>query len=137
LDLGGHTVAQELIRDCSVRKKWGFPIVGSIGVLALFFAPALLPSAHAQNAEKTRRVVQHVAPEYPVSLRAAHVAGLVRLSITISPSGNVTKIDLLGGNAIFSDSAIRAVKKWKYAPAATETTNEVQIRFNPDAPDKP
>jgi len=134
----GDKVAQEVIADCASRKNWGFAIVGSIVVLALFFAPALLSSAHAQKAEKTgRRVLHNVAPEYPVSLRAAHVGGLVRLSITISPSGNVTRVDVLGGNAIFSDSAIRAVKNWKYAPAATETTNEVQIRFNPDSPDKP
>jgi TonB family protein len=78
--------------------------------------------------------VQNVKPEYPESLRAAHVGGLVRLNVTVSPNGNVTRIDLIGGNAIFSESAIKAVMKWKYAPAASETTDEVQIRFNPDSP---
>lgn len=103
--------------------------------IAFLFAFAILPAAQAQKATKPhRRLLLNVTPEYPNTLRSAHVGGLVRLNVTVSPNGNVTRIDLLGGNPIFSESAIKAVTKWKYAPAAAETTTEVEIRFNPDSP---
>ncbi|MFY9558698.1 MAG: energy transducer TonB [Terriglobales bacterium] len=134
----GDTVAQEVVRDCSFREKWSTAIVGSLAALALFLAPALLPAAHAQKAEKPpRRVVQKVKPDYPMTMRAAHLGGLVRLRVTVSPSGNVTRIELLGGNAIFSESATKAVAKWTFAPAAVETTEEIQVRFNQDSPNTP
>jgi TonB family protein len=126
-------VAQELVRDRSNRKKWSAVIAGSIAALAL--TAALVPSAHAQKAVRLpRRVVVNVTPEYPVSLRAAHIGGMVRLNVTVSPAGDVVRIELLGGNAILADSATKAVTKWKYAPSGSETTNEVQMRFNPDSP---
>jgi len=127
-------VAQQLVRAGSIHAKTSMAATVAAVVLAL----VSLPASYAQKSEKpARRVVEHVTPEYPVSLRAAHVGGLVRLSVTVSSSGNVTKIDLIGGNAIFSESAIKAVTKWKYAPSAAETTAEVQIRFNPDSPSVP
>jgi TonB family protein len=56
----------------------------------------------------------------------------VRLTVTVLPNGDVAKVDILGGNPIFVASAINAVRKWKYAPAASQTKEEVQINFTPD-----
>src|SRR5437764_14066861 len=107
---------------------------GISGVALVVFALVFSHSAYAQKIDKSRRVVQNVKPDYPTSLRMAHVGGIVKLNVTVAPGGSVLKIELLGGNPIFAESAIKAVTKWKYAPAATETTNELEFHFNPDSP---
>ncbi|MBI3475288.1 MAG: TonB family protein [Acidobacteria bacterium] len=106
--------------------------------LAALLSFSLIPNAHAQNDQKSpktpRRLLVNIKPDYPLPMRNAHIGGMVRMNVTVSPAGNVTKIELIGGNAVFSESAVKAVMKWKYAPAATETTDELQFRFNPDSP---
>lgn len=127
-------MSQEAVRNSSDRKKGSAAIAGLAAALTL--TTALVPAGQAQKALRApRRVLVNVTPEYPVSLRAAHIGGTVRLSVTVSAGGDVIRVELLGGNAILADSATKAVTKWKYAPAATETTNEVQVRFNPESPD--
>ena len=106
--------------------------------LAVLLSSSPIPNAHAQNEQKPQKTARHlllnIKPDYPLPMRNAHIGGTVRMNVTVSPAGNVTKIELIGGNAVFSESAIKARMKWKFAPAATETTDEVQFRFNPDSP---
>jgi TonB family protein len=59
------------------------------------------------------------------------IGGTVRLEITISPKGNVENAKVLGGNPILAESAVAAVKKWKFVSAATSTTTTVALDFNP------
>jgi len=122
----GDTVSQVFVR-----------LFGSLA-LAVLLSSSPIPNAHAQNEQKSqktsRRLLLNIKPDYPLTMRSAHIGGMVRMNVTVSPVGNVIKIELIGGNAVFSESAIKAVMKWKYAPAATETTDEVQFRFNPDSP---
>jgi TonB family protein len=102
--------------------------------MVLVCAAVLNPAIHAQKPVKpARRIVQRVTPEYPASLKSARVFGLVRLNVTVAPGGDVTRMDVLGGNAIFSDCATKAVRKWKFAPSSAETMEEVEIRFNPES----
>lgn len=108
-------------------------VVSSL-VLALSLGVSPIPVWAQSKTKSGRRVVVNIKPEYPLTMRNAHIGGIVRMNVTVSPAGNVTKIELIGGNAIFSESAIKAVMKWKFSPAAAETTDEIQIRFNPDSP---
>jgi TonB family protein len=39
------------------------------------------------------------------------------LEVTITPKGTVESAKVLGGNPILAESAVTAVKKWKYATA--------------------
>jgi TonB family protein len=78
-----------------------------------------------------RKVVVRVNPEYPETLRIAQIGGLVRLSATVQPNGTVTQVDIRGGNPILAEKAQQAVMKWKYAPAASQTVEEVSLSFSP------
>jgi TonB family protein len=123
-------MATEFMRCVSIRGR----LVFSIATPALCLGSAGTLTAAAQKTDKVgRRVLQNVKPDYPAVLRAAHLGGTVRLTVTVSASGNVTKIELLGGNPVLAESAIKAVTRWKFAPAAAPTSEEVQITFNPDA----
>ena len=101
--------------------------------LLLFLAPVSPSIAQVERVDKSnRRVVRTSEPDYPTIVKNAHIGGSVRLNVTVLANGDVAKVDILGGNPIFVASAITAVRKWKYAPAATQTKEAVQINFTPD-----
>ena len=98
-----------------------------ICTMALSFLPL-----HAQKPEKVlRRKVYSVDPVYPDLLKRSNIGGVVRLLIVISPKGQVETVNQLGGNAALLEAAVNAVKKWKYAPADNESTQEISITFDP------
>ncbi len=87
---------------------------------------------HAQKTEKTpRKKIYSIEPVYPDMLRRSNIGGVVRLLVVISPKGTVSTVNQLGGNAALVEAAVRAVKKWKYAPGESESTEEVTITFDP------
>ena len=98
-------------------------------LLFSFFAIAL----HAQKAEKPpRKLLVKTTPDYPWDLRRSHIGGLVRLNLVIAPSGAVDRVTVLGGNPILAETASKAVKRWKYAPADAETNQQVEVEFDPN-----
>ncbi len=80
---------------------------------------------------KPRKVITQVAPVYPPDLKRASIGGTVRLDIVVSPKGHVDYVQVAGGNPILVEAATRAVKQWKYAPAAASTNIRVNLRFDP------
>ena len=78
-----------------------------------------------------RQLTTRVEPVYPQVLQMRSIGGIVRLKITITPGGGVKNVQLLGGNPILAEAAVAAVEKWRYAPASSRTTTEVQIPFDP------
>ena len=103
--------------------------------LALLVLMAPVSPSNAQVAQvdrSKRKVVRTSEPDYPTIVKNAHIGGSVRLNVTVLANGDVAKVDILGGNPIFVASAINAVRKWKYAPAASQTKEEIQINFTPD-----
>ena len=101
--------------------------------LLLLLAPVSPSNAQVAQVDRSRRkVVRTSEPDYPAIVKNAHIGGSVRLNVTVLPNGDVAKVDIMGGNPIFVASAINAVRKWKYAPAASQTKEEVQINFTPD-----
>jgi len=102
-----------------------------LATLFIVMASACI-ALHAQKTDKTlRKRIASVDPVYPELLRRSNIGGVVRLLVVISPKGTVETVNQLGGNAALLEAAVTAVKKWKYAPADTETTQEVSITFDP------
>ena len=100
------------------------------GVACLAVPMALPPSARAAD-RPTRKLVYKENPGYPLTLREAHIGGVVRLEIVISAKGIVDSISPLGGNPVLVEAASTAVRKWKYAPADAETKTQVEFTFDP------
>jgi TonB family protein len=70
-------------------------------------------------------------PEYPDLLKRAQIGGLVRLKATVLINGTVSDVAVVGGNPVLAESAMSAIKRWRYAPAATQTVEDIAINFNP------
>ena len=101
-------------------------------LLCAFLFSGSTPWAHAQKSDKTpRKPVYKESPGYPVTLREAHIGGVVRLEIVISAKGNVDSVLPLGGNPVLVEAASAAVRKWKYVPADSESKTQVEFTFDP------
>ena len=108
-------------------------IMSALAALALatimFGVPnRLLAQAHEGASE--RKLVARVEPEYPDTLKRLYIGGVVRVEIVVNGNGNVQTTELLGGNPILGQSAMKAIKQWKYEPGSKEKLI-VQLEFDP------
>ena len=105
------------------------------GIRSLFYCFLLVsscvPLSHAQDTE--RKVLKKVDPQYPSILKRRGIGGTVRLRVVVKADGAVKDVDVLGGNAALADSAVEAVRQWKFAPASGETTVSVSVKFDPNS----
>lgn len=101
-------------------------------VCGLLAVHAYIVPVQAQKMDSTRKALYKVSPHYPQDLKKNGIGGVVRLLLVISARGTVEKVSPIGGNAALVDAATLAVKQWKYAPADSATSTEVQFDFQPN-----
>jgi TonB family protein len=87
-------------------------------------------SGRAQE-EITRKVKTKVAPAYPELARRMSISGVAKVQIVVAPNGSVKSAKILGGHPLLANAALDAVKKWRFDPAAEETTGIVEFKFDP------
>ena len=80
----------------------------------------------------TRKVATRIAPSYPELAKRMHVQGTVKVEAVVRPNGTVKSTRVLGGSPVLVEAAADAVRKWKFEAAPNETTEVVQITFQPD-----
>ena len=61
-------------------------------------------------------VVKKVAPAYPPTAMQLRKEGAVELMATISKEGSVAGVRVLSGDLMLANSAVAAVKQWRYRP---------------------
>jgi protein TonB len=71
-------------------------------------------------------LIRRVQPLYPVVARTAHISGTVRLRAIIATDGTVRQLEVLSGNPILAQSAIAAVREWRYRPTRLDG-NDVEV----------
>jgi TonB family protein len=101
-------------------------------LVLIFLLMLTVVPAPAQDATppQERKVVLRVNPAYPDLARRMHLAGVVKLQVTIAADGSVKSVSPLGGNPVLLKSAQEAVSRWKYTPAPEETREVVELRFD-------
>jgi protein TonB len=95
-----------------------------IAVAALMLLPMTL------TAQDARKIKKQVVPNYPEMAREMHVAGAVKLEVTVAPSGKVKDAKVLGGHPLLAQAAMDAVKGFQYEPAPQETSTVVVFNFS-------
>jgi TonB family protein len=96
----------------------------------IFVGGLMLLQSALLLADDNRKVLKQVAPVYSELARRANITGTVKVEVTIAPNGTVKSTKLVGGSPLLADSALEAVKGWKYEPASAETTTVVIFNFN-------
>jgi TonB family protein len=100
-------------------------------IMSLFVSSApLMAQGHDPNSSD-RKVLTRVEPEYPDALKRLYIGGVVRVEVVVAPNGAVKSTKLLGGSPILGQSTMKAVKQWKYAPAASDEVLTVKLEFDP------
>jgi len=61
-------------------------------------------------------LLQKTIPVYPPIAKAARVSGTVVLQATISKSGTIENLRVIGGPAMLQQAAMDAVRQWRYKP---------------------
>jgi len=75
-------------------------------------------------------LIKKVAPSYPVLMQTARMTGHVVLDAIIHPDGTIGDITVLQStNDAFAQSAIAAVKQWRYTAPGFEGILTVTVNF--------
>src|SRR6201988_1191888 len=90
---------------------------------------ALLAGGMSATAQTERKVTHREEPDYPELAKNLNLHGTVKLKIWISPDGTVRRLEYVGGHPVLAEAALKAVKSWKYAVAAKESTQLVEVKF--------
>ncbi len=61
-------------------------------------------------------ITKKVVPEYPAVAKAARIQGVVVLQATITKTGEVDQLRVIGGPPLLQGAALDAVKQWQYRP---------------------
>jgi TonB family protein len=67
------------------------------------------------NAQESK-LIRKVEPVYPEEALQARVQGKVVLRIAVNEEGSVTQAEVLQGHPLLNESALAAVRQWRYSP---------------------
>ena len=95
------------------------------------FAAAADAQNQNEDAASSRKVVSRVVPSYPQIARNMNLTGAVKLEVVVAANGSVKSIQVLGGSPVFAQPAQSAVREWKWEKTDHESTERVEVRFNP------
>lgn len=111
--------------------KGGFVLLlSAVAMCGLFIGTARAAQTYETSGDE-RKVVSRIDPDYPDALKRLYIGGVVRVEVLVSPSGAVKSTKLLGGSPILGQSTMKAIKQWRYAPAAGDETLTVKVEFDP------
>jgi TonB family protein len=116
----------------SRRVSSGHRCLVTLSQLVIIVLLSVVPSVAQvqEQSSKERKLITRVEPEYPETLKRLYIGGVVRVEVEIEPSGVVKSTKLLGGSPILGQSTMKAIKQWRYAPAASAETLTVKIEFD-------
>jgi TonB family protein len=84
---------------------------------------------NAQNEEMVRRAKTKVQPSYPELAHKMNISGIVKIEVTVAPNGTVKEARVVGGHPVLAQSALDAAKRWRFEPAAAESTGIIDFKF--------
>jgi TonB family protein len=79
--------------------------------------------------EISRKVKSRVPATYPELARKMNITGTVKVEVVVSPNGSVKEAKIVGGHPVLATAALDAVKKWRFEPAAVESSGVVDFKF--------
>ena len=99
--------------------------------LGLTITPVFVQAQQTQNEELARRAKSKVQPIYPELARKMAITGTVKIEVVVSPNGAVKDARVVGGHPVLANAALDAAKKWRFEPAAAESTGVIDFKFEP------
>jgi TonB family protein len=95
----------------------------------IFLGIVLLIGGLPASGQRERSIVRREYLDCPNIAAKMSLRGTVRLKIWIAPDGTVRREQYIDGHLLLAESALKAVRNWKYAPAVKESTQTVEVKF--------
>jgi TonB family protein len=86
-----------------------------------------------QEITSSRKVLKTVAAQYPSVLKRRGIGGTVKLKVLVNANGTVKDAQVMGGNPILADCAVKAVKQWVFVSSEREESIEIAVGFDPNS----
>ena len=115
--------------DCGKSRRW-LSLIVLAGMTFVETSPTLV--AQEVQGDLSKRVKTRVQPTYPELARRMAVKGTVKLMVTIGANGKVKNTKVVGGHPVLVGASEDAIRRWKFEPAADETTGIVEFTFQSD-----
>lgn len=112
----------------SLRKNFSRHL-GIVAAVAMIFSMGATIVVPASALAEDRKVEHRVPPVYPELAKRMKISGVVKVSATVAADGSVLKVQALGGNRMLAPAAEDAVRRWKFASGAGQSTVEVDVNF--------
>jgi TonB family protein len=94
------------------------------------------PQAQVPADVMEKLVTHRVDPDYPAAARTSRLKGVIVLDVVVARDGNVADVRALNGPQILAQSAVQALRWWRFQPyrvdgrpVVVETT--VAVEFKP------
>jgi TonB family protein len=84
------------------------------------------------------QLIRRVPPVYPSEARLQRLEGTVTLLATVMEDGSVDDVQVVDGPPVLAQSAVEAVKRWRYKPFEVDgkpVTNQIRISVDFKLPD--
>lgn len=94
-------------------------------------AMALGVCAANLEAQEGRKVLLNPVPVYPETAKKFRLTGVVKVQIVIAPDGHIKETKVIGGHPLLVFAVEDTLRGWKYAPAGSETTMQLEFNFHP------
>lgn len=115
----------------------GIPGQGLIGETGPTLPPpkAAAPARIKQGGEVTAAsIITQTRPAYPPLARQARIQGTVVLHAIVDKDGQVAKLEVISGHPLLVQSAMEAVRQWRYKPTQlngepVEVDTTIQVTF--------
>ncbi len=88
------------------------------------------PAQQSQNDALVRRAKTKVQPLYPDLARRMNISGIVKVAVVVAPNGTVKEAHVVGGHPVLANAALEAAKKWRFEPAAGESSGIIDFKFD-------
>lgn len=74
-------------------------------------------------------------PQYPLDAKREGVWGTVTIEAVIDKTGKPSNIKIIQGNSVLADSAVNAIKNWRWKPfklngAVVEVETTIFVKFD-------
>jgi len=96
------------------------------------FGPAGAAQGQQSSTENGRKLVRRVEPMYPPMAKRMNLAGTVKVFAVVAADGTVKSVEPVGGSPLLVQAAQEAITRWKFAPAAAESKELVELHFHPE-----
>jgi TonB family protein len=118
----GRKMKKEDQRKVQARKIWLAALCGMFLLLLVVLGT---------SAQEGRKLIAQAQPIYPATAKALKLTGTVKVIVVIGAGGQIKDAKVQGGHPLFVDATLEALKRWKYAPAPSETTTVLEFNFHP------